>query len=63
MWANNLQTPTYEKLDIILVSTDWELKFARVTVQSLPRGISDHTPYCWTLDHHHNQINARSNFN
>jgi hypothetical protein len=43
-WANNLQVPTYEKLDRILVSTDWEFKFPRVTMQSLPRGISDHTP-------------------
>jgi hypothetical protein len=33
----------YEKLDRILVSTCWELKFPRVMVQSLPRGISDHT--------------------
>jgi hypothetical protein len=43
-WANNLQVPTYEKLDKILVSTDWELKFPTITVQSLPRGISDLTP-------------------
>jgi endonuclease/exonuclease/phosphatase family metal-dependent hydrolase len=43
-WANNLQVPKYEKLDRILVSTEWELKFPRVSVQSLPRGISDHTP-------------------
>jgi endonuclease/exonuclease/phosphatase family metal-dependent hydrolase len=43
-WANNLQISTYEKLDRILVSTKWELKFSRVTVQSLPRGISDDTP-------------------
>jgi hypothetical protein len=43
-WTNNLQIPTYEKLDKILVSTEWELKFLRVTVHSLPRGISNHTP-------------------
>jgi exonuclease III len=43
-WANNLQVLTFEKLDRILISTDWELKFPRVTTQSLPRGISDHTP-------------------
>jgi hypothetical protein len=43
-WANNLQVLTFEKLDRILISTDWELKFPRVTPQSLPRGISDHTP-------------------
>jgi hypothetical protein len=35
-WANNLQCPTFEKLDRILVSTEWEVK-------ALPRGILDHT--------------------
>jgi hypothetical protein len=43
-WANNLQMPTFEKFDRILVSTDWEVKFLQVTVRALPRGISDHTP-------------------
>jgi hypothetical protein len=43
-WANNLQTPTYEKLDRILVSTDWELKYPKVNVHALPRALSDHTP-------------------
>jgi endonuclease/exonuclease/phosphatase family metal-dependent hydrolase len=42
-WANNLQTPTYEKLDRILATTEWELKFPKVTVQTLARGVSDHT--------------------
>ena len=28
-WANNLQNPTFEKLDIILMSTEWELKFPK----------------------------------
>jgi hypothetical protein len=44
MWANNLQTPTYEKLDRILVSTNWELKYPKVTVYTLRRDVSDHTP-------------------
>jgi hypothetical protein len=43
-WANNLQIPTFEKLDRILVSTDWKVKFPQVLVRALPRGISDHTP-------------------
>jgi endonuclease/exonuclease/phosphatase family metal-dependent hydrolase len=43
-WANNLQLPTLEKLDSILVSTEWELKYPMVTVTTLPRTISDHTP-------------------
>jgi exonuclease III len=34
-WANNLQTPMYEKLDRVLVSTEWELKYPKVTVHTL----------------------------
>jgi hypothetical protein len=36
--------PTFEKLDRILVSTDWEVKYPKVLVQALTRDISDHTP-------------------
>jgi hypothetical protein len=43
-WANNLQSSTLEKLDRILVSMEWELKYPMVTVNALPRTISDHTP-------------------
>jgi len=43
-WANNLEIPTFEKLDRILSCTEWELKFPRTTVQALSREISDHTP-------------------
>ena len=32
-WANNLQIPTYEKLDRVLVSTEWELKNPLATVK------------------------------
>jgi hypothetical protein len=39
-----LQTTTYEKLDRILATTEWELKFPKVTVQTLARGVSDHMP-------------------
>jgi hypothetical protein len=41
--ANNLQTSTYEKLDRVLVSTEWKLKYPKVTVHALMREISDHT--------------------
>ena len=45
-WANSLPEPTFERLDRVLVSTDWELKFPRATVQALSREISsDHTPF------------------
>jgi exonuclease III len=43
-WENNMPTPTFEKLDRILTSTDWELKYPRVTAHALPRILSDHTP-------------------
>jgi hypothetical protein len=39
-----LQTPTYEKLDRVLVSTEWEQKYPLATVDALSREISDHTP-------------------
>lgn len=35
-WANNLQTTTFEKIDVILVNTDWELQSPKTTVQALP---------------------------
>lgn len=43
-WANTLPNPTFEKLDRILTSVDWEQKFPLVTVRAMPRAISDHTP-------------------
>ncbi|KAM3261919.1 hypothetical protein ACQJBY_052549 [Aegilops geniculata] len=43
-WANALPNLTYEKLDRVLASVDWEQKFPLVTVQALSRGISDHAP-------------------
>lgn len=32
IWANNRSVPTYEKLDRVLMDTEWELKFHMVTV-------------------------------
>jgi hypothetical protein len=43
-WANNLVNPTYEKLDRVLMSTEWEHKFPLSSVVALNRDISDHTP-------------------
>jgi hypothetical protein len=31
-WANSLPTPTYEKLDRVLMTTEWEFKFPLVSV-------------------------------
>ena len=35
---------TYEKLDRVLMTTEWELKYPLITVHALDRGVSDHTP-------------------
>ncbi len=43
-WANAMPNPTYEKLDRVLVSTEWEVKNPLVTVHALSRDLSDHTP-------------------
>jgi hypothetical protein len=45
-WANSLPEPTYEKLDRVLMSTDWEDKYPLVTVRALERieDLSDHVP-------------------
>ena len=42
-WANRREVPTYEKLDRILASVEWEKKFPLVTVCALTRMGSDHT--------------------
>ena len=43
-WANRRETPTYQKLDRVLATTEWEQKFPLVSVQALTRAGSDHTP-------------------
>jgi hypothetical protein len=45
-WANSLPEPTYEKLDRVLMDSDWELKFPLVSLRALPciEALSDHTP-------------------
>jgi hypothetical protein len=43
-WANSLPNPTYEKLDIILMSTEWEKKIPLENVIALSRDTLDHTP-------------------
>jgi exonuclease III len=42
-WANSRKIPTYERLDRVLVSTEWEQNFPLATVEALSREISDHT--------------------
>jgi hypothetical protein len=43
-WANRRDKPTYEKLDRILATVEWEQKFPLVSVRALTRSGSDHTP-------------------
>jgi exonuclease III len=43
-WANNLANPTFEKLDQVLLTTEWEEKFLLATLQALTREVFDHTP-------------------
>jgi hypothetical protein len=43
-WANDLVSPTFEKLERVLMTPEWELKFPNVTLQALDRSRSDHTP-------------------
>jgi hypothetical protein len=43
-WANARDIPTFEKLDRVLMSTEWETKFPLSSVTTHSRDISDHTP-------------------
>jgi hypothetical protein len=45
-WANSLSEPTYEKLDRVLMDSDWEQKYPMVSSRALPRiaALSDHAP-------------------
>jgi hypothetical protein len=43
-WANRRAIPTYEKLDRVLATAEWEQKFPLVSVRALTRSGSDHTP-------------------
>ena len=43
-WAGPGDDPLFEKLDRVLVSTDWEDRFPLLTVEARDRNISDHTP-------------------
>jgi endonuclease/exonuclease/phosphatase family metal-dependent hydrolase len=49
-WENNLLEPTYEKLDRVLMDSEWELKFPLVSVCVLPplEVLSDHAPILLT---------------
>jgi hypothetical protein len=42
-WAGPGDNPTFEKLDRVLVSMDWEIQFHLSKVEPRDRNISDHT--------------------
>jgi hypothetical protein len=50
IWANSLPVPTYEKLDRVLMDTDWEDKYPMVSLRALERieKLSDHAPILLT---------------
>jgi endonuclease/exonuclease/phosphatase family metal-dependent hydrolase len=50
-WAGAGDNPTFEKLDRVLVNTEWEDQFPLTTVEPRERNISDHTPSCLTQEH------------
>jgi hypothetical protein len=43
-WVGAGDNPTYEKLDRVLSSTEWEINFPLAKVEARDRNISDHTP-------------------
>jgi endonuclease/exonuclease/phosphatase family metal-dependent hydrolase len=52
-WASPGDNPTFEKLDRVLVSTDWEIQFPLTSVEPRDRNISDHTPWFLVLEPPH----------
>ena len=44
IWGNNMHNPTFEKLDRILCSTEWEETYPLTQVTTLTREKLDHTP-------------------
>jgi hypothetical protein len=51
-WANSLPDCTYEKLDPVLMDTDWEDKYPMIYVRALERieRLSDHAPILLTTE-------------
>lgn len=43
-WSNEYDNPTFEKLDRVLVSMDWEARFPLCFVQALSSDMSDQCP-------------------
>jgi hypothetical protein len=50
-WSNNQVNSTLEKLDMLLMSRNWELIFPATHVYKVPRGCSDHNPLFLTTSY------------
>jgi endonuclease/exonuclease/phosphatase family metal-dependent hydrolase len=57
-WANRRDNSTYEKLDRVLATVEWEQKFPLVTVRALTRAGSDHTPLLIDTGQHAHRGNS-----
>ena len=52
-WTNNLQNQTFEKIDWVIMTAEWETKFPLVSVHALEGSeISDHVPLLVDLAAH-----------
>jgi hypothetical protein len=58
-WAGPGDNPTFEKLDRVLVSTEWENQFPLTTVEPRDRNTSDHTPLVLNTGASTHQTNNR----
>jgi hypothetical protein len=43
-WSNNLSTPIMAKLDRMLASVEWDMKYPMAKLTILPKNVSDHNP-------------------
>jgi endonuclease/exonuclease/phosphatase family metal-dependent hydrolase len=59
-WANRRPNRTFEQLDRILVSAEWEQKIPLASVQALTRSGSDHTPLLLDTSEHAHMGNKSS---
>jgi hypothetical protein len=62
-WVSRRENPTFEKLDWVLASVEWEHKFPLVSGRALSRSESDHTALLIDSGHQaHRGNNARFSF-
>lgn len=55
-WCNGHEDPTFEKLDRILVSVDWEAMFPLLYLNDLPMTLSEHAPLVLDFGLNHPKI-------